>query len=106
MVVIVGPYNLLKVEDRVAQIVQLLESFGLVEVGLGERSGRLIAALSDVCKLVEVLQGLLRHLHLEEEETALHQTLAHCLSIDLDRLAERQQRLVVVANSFETIPLA
>ena len=58
MVVVIRPDDLLKVQDGVTQIVQLLQCLGLVEVGLAEGLGRLVVFLSNLCELGEVLQRL------------------------------------------------
>ena len=66
----------------------------------------MVALLGNLRQLREVLQCLLRILHLEEEKAAFHQTLADCFGVDLDCLGEGEQCSIVVANPFEGVTLA
>ena len=43
---------------------------------------------------------------MKEQESALHEALTHCLAVDFDCLGERNESLVVIADSLETIALA
>ena len=55
MIVVIRSDHLLKVEDRIAEIVELLQGFCFVKVGLAQSSHRLIVALGNLGQLVEVL---------------------------------------------------
>ena len=106
MIVIVRPDDLLKVQDGVAEIIKLFERLGFVKVGFAECGWRLLCALRNLRQLIKVRQCLLRHLHLKEQESALHEALTHCLAVDFDCLGERNESLIVIADSLETIALA
>ena len=84
VIIIVSTNDLLEIQYSITEIVQLFEGLGLVEVCLAKGGWRLFCPFSNLCEFVEILQGLLRHLHLEEEKAALHETLTDSLRIDFD----------------------
>ena len=106
VIVIVRPDDLLKVQDGVAEVIKLLERLGFVKVGFAECGWRLLCALRNLRELIKVRKRLLRHLHLKEQKSTLHEALTHCLAIDFDCLGERNESLIVIAYSLETIALA
>ena len=106
MVVIISPDYLLKVQDGVAKIIQFLQSLSFVEVCFAKGGWWLIWALSNLSELIKVLKCLLRHLHLKEEKPALHQTLSHCLRVNLNCSWEWHHGLVIVSDALQTVTLA
>lgn len=102
--VITHPDHLLEVEDRIVVVVQLLEGFGFVEVGLTQRGvrwghlglpqilqcrvkSRGFFLLSQFTQSVEIYKGLIVDLHLKQQDAALHQTLLGAALINFNRLS-------------------
>ena len=84
MIIVIGTNDLLEIQYRITEIVQFLKRLGLVEVCLAKGGWRLFCPFSNLGEFVEILQSLFRHLHLEEEKAALHETLTDSLRIDFD----------------------
>lgn len=84
MVVVVCSDDLLEVEDGVVEVVQFLERFGFIEVSFAESCGGLLLLLCQVSQLREVVQRLLRHLHLQVEEPSFHIALSSGLLVALN----------------------
>ena len=106
MVVIIGSDNLLKVENRIAQIIELLQRLCFVKVCPTQGGRRLISTLCNVSEFVEVFECLLWHFHLEEKETSFHQSLTNRFLINLDSFWKWHKSLIVVTDSFQAIALA
>ena len=106
MIVIIGSDNLLKVENRIAQIIEFFQRLCFVKVCSTKRCRRLISTLCNVSKFVEVFKCLLWHFHLQEKETSFHQSLTNRFLIYLDCLRKWNKSLIVVTDSFQAIALA
>ena len=121
--------HLLKIQNGIVAIIQLLQCFSLIEVRFWKSGVSLRARTRNVlnickcvwiclylgfiwfffCKLaqlIEIFQSFVVILHLKIKDTPLHEPLLHAWAINLDGLWVGLQCPVIVTDPLQTVALA
>ena len=59
MIVVIGPNDLLKIQNGIAEVVQLFQSLSLVEICSAQGRWRLVDTFCVLSELIEIFKGLL-----------------------------------------------